>query len=74
MRDEGNLFFLERSRIEGMRIYHAKLRAALEEQRPGREHIVAADFIHGVSEYGQNEGGEYWEEMFVPLPATEARL
>jgi ectoine hydroxylase-related dioxygenase (phytanoyl-CoA dioxygenase family) len=60
--------FLERNRIEGMRRYHARLREALEAQLPSRAHIVEKDFCHGVSEYGHNEGGDYWPEMFVPLP------
>ena len=38
-----------------------------------RAHIVPAVFKHGISEYGNKEGGEYWEEMWLPddeLPPT----
>ena len=64
--------FLERSRIEGMREYHKGFRDALERWRPDRAHIFSPEFIHGVSEYGHKEGGEYWPEMFLPLPPRTA--
>ena len=66
--------FLETGRIAGMRAYHTAFRAALQAARPERAHIFPADFIHGVSEYGHSpeKGGEYWPEMFVPLPAPAA--
>jgi hypothetical protein len=34
--------------------------------RMGRAHIVSAVFNHGISEYGNKDGGVYWEEMLLP--------
>ena len=63
--------FLETSRITGMRKYHAQLRQALEARSPARAEIIAKDFVHGISEYGDKDGGEFWEEMFLPLPTPK---
>ena len=32
----------------------------------GRAHIVPAVFMHQISEYGNKEGGVFWEEMWLP--------
>ena len=92
-----------RAGIEGMRDYHAKLRANLAKQLPSRVHIVEEQFCHAVSEYlvcskvegvmctqrtllaadlvplngcrYGHKGGEFWPEMFIPLPArVDAKL
>jgi hypothetical protein len=34
-----------------MRVYHAKLRAALMDHLPSRAHIIEEKFCHGISEY-----------------------
>jgi hypothetical protein len=66
--------FLATGRIDGMRSYHATIRQALAVNYPERAHIVPQDFMHAVSEYGNAPelGGEYWEEMFLPLPPVAA--
>lgn len=66
--------FLATGRIDNMRRYHATIRQALESNYPERAHIINKEFMHAVSEYGNAPelGGEYWPEMFLPLPAVAA--
>ena len=45
------------------------------EVKPDCAHLVAKDFMHGISEYGNapDKGGVYWPEVFLPLDPQAAK-